>query len=39
VRAVIVGLMLKDFFEACFEDAAFAATMILVTGCVVWSSR
>jgi undecaprenyl-diphosphatase len=37
--AVIVGLTLKDYFEARFEDAVFAATMILVTGCVVWSSR
>jgi hypothetical protein len=36
---VIVGFTLKDFFEARFEDAAFAGTMILVTGCVVWSSR
>jgi undecaprenyl-diphosphatase len=37
--AVVVGLTLKDYFEARFEDAVFAATMILVTGCVVWSSR
>jgi undecaprenyl-diphosphatase len=39
VPAVIVGFTLKDFFEARFEDAVFAGTMILVTGCVVWSSR
>lgn len=39
VPAVIVGLTLKDWFEARFEDAIFAGTMILVTGCVVWSSR
>ena len=37
--AVIVGLGFKDYFEARFDDAVFAATMILVTGCVVWSSR
>lgn len=39
IPAVIVGLTLKDQVEAQFEDAVFAATMILVTGCVVWSSR
>ncbi len=39
VPAVIVGFTLKDFFEARFDDPAFAATMILVTGAVVWSSR
>jgi undecaprenyl-diphosphatase len=39
VPAVIVGFTLKDYFEARFEDAIFAGTMILVTGCVVWSSR
>jgi undecaprenyl-diphosphatase len=37
--AVVVGFTLKDYFEARFEDAVFAGTMILVTGCVVWSSR
>jgi undecaprenyl-diphosphatase len=37
--AVAVGLALKDFFEARFDDPMFAATMILVTGCLVWSSR
>jgi undecaprenyl-diphosphatase len=37
--AVLVGLTMKDFFEARFDDAVFAGTMILVTGCVVWSSR
>ena len=39
IPAVIVGLTLKDFFEARFSDPIFAATMILVTGCIVWSSR
>jgi undecaprenyl-diphosphatase len=39
VPAVIVGFTLKDFFEARFDDAIFAGTMILITGCVVWSSR
>jgi undecaprenyl-diphosphatase len=37
--AVAVGFTLKDFFEARFDEPLFAATMILVTGCVVWSSR
>jgi undecaprenyl-diphosphatase len=39
VPAVIVGLTLKDYFEARFDEPLFAATMILVTGCLVWSSR
>jgi undecaprenyl-diphosphatase len=37
--AVVVGFTLKDWFEARFADPVFAATMILVTGCLVWSSR
>ncbi len=37
--AVIVGFTLKDWFEVRFADPIFAGTMILVTGCVVWSSR
>jgi undecaprenyl-diphosphatase len=39
VPAVVVGFTLKDWFEARFDDGEFAATMVLVTGCVVWSSR
>ncbi|MBW3671262.1 MAG: undecaprenyl-diphosphate phosphatase [Acidobacteria bacterium] len=39
VPAGIAGLTMKDFFEARFDDPVFAATMILVTGCLVWSSR
>lgn len=39
IPAVIVGFTLKDWFEARFDDPIFAGTMILVTGCVVWSSR
>jgi undecaprenyl-diphosphatase len=39
VPAVVAGLLFKDYFEARFEEPVFAATMILVTGCVVWSSR
>jgi undecaprenyl-diphosphatase len=39
IPAVIVGFTLKDWFEARFDDAIFAGTMILVTGCVVWSAR
>ena len=39
VPAAIVGFTLEDWFEARFADPAFAGTMLLVTGCVVWSSR
>lgn len=39
IPAAIVGLSLEDYFEARFDDAVFAATMILVTGTLVWSSR
>lgn len=39
IPAVIVGFTLRDWFEARFDDPIFAGTMILVTGCVVWSSR
>lgn len=39
VPAAIVGLTLEDYFEARFDDPIFAATMILVTGTIVWSTR
>ncbi|CAN5643736.1 undecaprenyl-diphosphate phosphatase [soil metagenome] len=39
IPAVIVGLTMKDWFEARFDDPIFAGTMVLVTGCLVWSSR
>ncbi len=39
VPAAVVGFTLRDWFEARFDDPVFAATMILVTGCLVWSSR
>jgi undecaprenyl-diphosphatase len=39
VPAALVGLSLKDWFEDRFADPIFAATMILVTGCIVWSTR
>jgi undecaprenyl-diphosphatase len=39
IPAVIVGFTLRDWFEARFDEPIFAGTMILVTGCVVWSSR
>ncbi|MEX2583038.1 MAG: undecaprenyl-diphosphate phosphatase [Gemmatimonadota bacterium] len=39
IPAVIVGFTLQDYFEARFDDPIFAATMILVTGAVVWSTR
>jgi undecaprenyl-diphosphatase len=36
---VIVGFTLRDWFEERFDDPVFAGTMVLVTGCVVWSTR
>src|SRR5690606_20501260 len=39
IPAVIVGFSLQDYFEARFDDPIFAATMILVTGTIVWSTR
>jgi len=39
IPAGIVGLTLKDWFEARFDDPIFAATMILVTGSIAWSTR
>jgi len=39
VPAVVVGLTLKDYFEARFDDPVFAATMILITGSIAWSTR
>jgi undecaprenyl-diphosphatase len=39
VPAGLAGVLLRDWFEARFEEPAFAATMILVTGCIVWSIR
>jgi undecaprenyl-diphosphatase len=39
IPAVIVGFGLKDWFEARFEEPVFAGTMVLVTGCFVWSTR
>ncbi|HPD47080.1 MAG TPA: undecaprenyl-diphosphate phosphatase [Anaerohalosphaeraceae bacterium] len=39
VPAAFVGFLFKDWFEARFSDPAFAATMLLVTGCMVWSIR
>lgn len=39
IPAVIVGFTLKDWFEARFDDPVFAATMILVSGSIVWSTR
>jgi undecaprenyl-diphosphatase len=39
IPAVVVGFTMKDWFEARFDDPIFAGTMVLVTGCFVWSSR
>jgi undecaprenyl-diphosphatase len=37
--AAFVGFLFKDWFEVRFSDPVTAATMVLVTGCVVWSIR
>jgi undecaprenyl-diphosphatase len=39
VPAAVIGLTFEDWFEARFDDPVFAATMILVTGSVAWSTR
>lgn len=39
VPAGLAGVLLKDWFEARFDEPAFAATLILVSGCIVWSIR
>lgn len=39
VPVAVVGLSLKDWFEARFDDPAFTGTMLLVTGCFLWSTR
>lgn len=39
VPAAVVGFAFKDWFEARFDDPAFAGTMLLVTGMIVWTSR
>jgi undecaprenyl-diphosphatase len=39
VPAGLAGFLFKDWFEARFDEPAFAATMILVSGCIVWSIR
>lgn len=39
IPAAVIGLTFEDWFEARFDDPAFAGTMLLVTGMVVWTSR
>jgi undecaprenyl-diphosphatase len=39
VPAGLAGVLFKEWFEARFEEPTFAATMILVSGCIVWSVR
>jgi undecaprenyl pyrophosphate phosphatase UppP len=39
VPAAVAGLAFEDWFEARFDDPIYAGTMILVTGCFVWSTR
>ena len=34
-----VQFLFKDWFEARFDDPVFAGTLVLVTGCFVWSTR
>lgn len=36
---VLLALIAREFIEAQFNSAAFAATMLLVTGCIVWTTR
>ncbi len=37
--AALVGFLFKDWFEALFDDPALSATMVMVSGCAVWSIR
>lgn len=37
--AGLVGILFKDWFESRFDDPDFSATMIMVSGCLVWSIR
>jgi uncharacterized membrane protein YfcA len=39
IPAALIGVLFKDWFEARFNDPAFSATMVMVSGCVVWSIR
>ncbi len=39
VPAGFIGIMFKDWCEARFEEPHFAATMIMISGCLVWSIR
>lgn len=39
IPAAVLGLLFQDWFEARFEEPAFAGTMVLVTGSFVWSTR
>ena len=37
--AVAVALLARDFIESQFESPTVAAALLLVTGCIVWSTR
>lgn len=39
IPAGVVGILFKDWFEASFDDPRFTGTMLLVTGCFLWSTR
>lgn len=36
---VLLALLAREFIEAQFNSATFAACMLLVTGCIVWTTR
>ncbi len=37
--AVVVALTAREFIEAQFDSPAVAGVMLLITGCIVWSTR
>lgn len=37
--AIVVALLLKDFIEHQFNAPAVAGTLLLITGCIVWTTR
>jgi undecaprenyl-diphosphatase len=39
IPAAVVGPLLDDFFEGLFSNAIAAGAMLLVTGCILWSTR
>lgn len=39
VPAVVVALLARGFIESQFESPTVAAALLMVTGCIVWSTR